>query len=151
MKILFPWLAFFSMLTLAAQDSGTAEVRHTIDSFFEGFHQQDSIIMKQTVSDGLILQTIARNDKGGMFVKTEDFSKFMKGIASIPDSLSFREEIKEYTIKIDGTMANAWTTYEFWLNDSFSHCGVNSFQLFNDGTGWKIIYLIDTRRKEGCR
>ena len=36
----------------------------------------------------------------------------------------------------------------FGLMDNFSHCGVNSFQLFNDNGQWKIIYLIDTRRKK---
>jgi hypothetical protein len=56
-----------------------------------------------------------------------------------------------YNIQIDGAMANAWTSYEFWVNGSFSHCGVNSFQLFKDEGAWKIIYLIDTRRKEGCQ
>ena len=76
------------------------------------------------------------------------------------DSVALRESVskdivlqtigKTYNIQIDGPMANAWTNYEFWVNDSFSHCGVNSFQLFNDQGSWKIIYLIDTRRKEGC-
>ncbi len=48
-------------------------------------------------------------------------------------------------------MANVWAPYEFYLNNDFSHCGVNSFQLFFDGIQWKIIYLIDTRRKQGCK
>jgi hypothetical protein len=47
-------------------------------------------------------------------------------------------------------MAAIWTEYSFYLGDKFSHCGVNSFQLFKDETGWKIIYIVDTRRKEGC-
>ncbi len=47
-------------------------------------------------------------------------------------------------------MANAWTPYEFWYNGNFSHCGVNSFQLIKKDEKWKIIYLVDTRRKEGC-
>lgn len=150
MKILIPLLFLVSAQTLFSQESGSEAVKHTIDTFFDGFHRQDSTLLKQTVSEGIILQTIAKNNDGRMFVKTEDFSEFIKGIAGIPDSVSFRETIKNYNIKIDGAMANAWTTYEFWLNDSFSHCGVNSFQLFNDGTSWKIIYLIDTRRKVDC-
>lgn len=35
-------------------------------------------------------------------------------------------------------------------NGNFSHCGVNSFQLFHDNGQWKIIYLIDTRQRTGC-
>jgi hypothetical protein len=47
-------------------------------------------------------------------------------------------------------MANAWVGYEFWLNGNFSHCGINSFQMVNFDGDWKIIYLIDTRGRDGC-
>ena len=85
-----------------------------------------------------------------MFRETE-FSRFLKGIVTIPDSIPFREEITGYNINIDGTMANAWTDYKFWLKDELSHCGVNSFQLINYDGDWRIIYIIDTRRKADCR
>ena len=45
-------------------------------------------------------------------------------------------------------MANAWTPYQFWFNDQFSHCGVNSFQLIKVDNTWKIFFLVDTRRKD---
>ena len=53
-----------------------------------------------------------------------------------------------FDIKIDGNMANAWTPYEFWFDGNFSHCGINSFQLIKEDKTWKIIYLVDTRRKK---
>ena len=33
---------------------------------------------------------------------------------------------------------------------AFSHCGANSFQLMKGADGWKIVYLVDSRRTEGC-
>ncbi len=78
------------------------------------------------------------------------FSKFLKGIVSIPKDASFKEELLDYQISIDGNMANAWTPYKFYFKDKFSHCGVNSFQLVKIDGKWQIIYIIDTRRKEGC-
>ncbi|NAS13437.1 nuclear transport factor 2 family protein [Poritiphilus flavus] len=137
-------------LHVAAQSEEMA-VQKTIEAFFDGFHKQDSIIMKQTVSEEPILQTIGKNKEGETLVRTEKFEKLIKSIVSIPDSVKFQEKLLSFNIQIDGAMANAWTPYEFWLNDKFHHCGVNSFQLFNDGSGWKIIYLIDTRRREGCQ
>ena len=47
-------------------------------------------------------------------------------------------------------MANAWAPYEFYINSEFSHCGINSFQLIKIEGNWKIIYIIDTRRKDNC-
>jgi len=125
-------------------------VQQTIATFFEGFHKQDSLILKNTVADDVIFQTIGKNKEGKLMVKNEVFSNFLKSIVSIPKTTKFKERITDYNIQIDGPMANAWTSYEFWVNDNLSHCGVNSFQLFNDGASWRIIYLIDTRRKEGC-
>lgn len=148
------WLTFlFFLMALGcviAQASEEKMVQNTIDSFFKAFHQQDSTALKETVSKDIVLQTIGKNEAGREVVKTENFSNFLKSIVSIPTTTKFEEKILSYNIQIDGAMANAWTSYEFWVNGSFSHCGVNSFQLFKDQGTWKIIYLIDTRRKEGC-
>ncbi|MBU2907286.1 MULTISPECIES: nuclear transport factor 2 family protein [Arenibacter] len=146
---------FFLVLLMAfnfgnAQNNAEKMVKRTIEAFFEAFHQQDSMALKETVSKDIVLQTIGKDADGREVVKTDDFNHFLKSIVSIPATTKFEEKIMSYNIQIDGAMANAWTNYEFWVNDNFSHCGVNSFQLFNDQGAWKIIYLIDTRRKEGC-
>jgi len=141
---------FLVCANIIAQDSEKDAVQKTIEAFFEGFHQQDSVAIKETVANEVILQTIAKDSLGKDYVRTEDFSKFIKNIVSIPETTKFQETIKSYSIQVDGPMANAWTAYEFHVNDNFSHCGVNSFQLVKQEDTWKIIYLIDTRRKEGC-
>ncbi len=136
---------------LSGQDNQEQEVRQTIMRFFEGFHKQDSLIMKSVIGPDPILQTLGRNKEGITEIRSESFDRLVQAIVSIPDTVKFEERIKSYQISIDGPMANAWTPYEFWLNEEFSHCGVNSFQLFHDGSAWKIIYLIDTRRRENCQ
>ncbi len=141
-------LVFFNT---SAQDSEKAVVQKTIEIFFDGFHNQDSIQIKKTVSSAILLQTITQDESGNVLVKTQDFSDFLKSIVGIPKTTKFEEFIKDYSIQIDGPMANAWTSYEFRIDDTFHHCGVNSFQLVKDSEkGWQIIYLIDTRRKEDC-
>lgn len=140
------------IFNLSAQDSEKAVVQQTIETFFDGFHNQDSIQIKNTVSNDIVLQTISQDESGNTLVKTQDFSGFLKSIVGIPNTKKFEEVIKDYSIQIDGPMANAWTSYEFRIDDTFHHCGVNSFQLVKDSyEGWQIIYLIDTRRKEDCK
>lgn len=136
---------------LTAQESEKVAVQKAIETFFEGFHKQDSIQIKSTVSNAILLQTIAQDESGNVKVKNQDFSGFLKSVVGIPKTTKFKEIIKEFSIQIDGPMANAWTPYEFRIDDTFHHCGVNSFQLVNDADkGWQIVYLIDTRRKENC-
>lgn len=146
----------FSFLVIAitnlsfSQEQDYRDVKESIEIFFKGFHQRDSSIIKSVVAGDIILQSIGRDNEGHSRMRTDSFGNFLKSIVSIPDSLAFKEEIHEFHIQVDGPLAHAWTPYTFWINDKKSHCGVNSFQLFNDDTSWKIIYLVDTRRKEDC-
>ena len=145
-----PFLLFLMFLNITAQENQETKVRQTIETFFKGFHTKDTLLIKETVSEEIIVQSIGADKDGKATVRTEDFSRFLNSIASIPDSVDFQEKIKSFNIQTDGTMANVWTPYEFWYNGTLSHCGVNSFQLFKNGSDWQIIYLIDTRRREDC-
>lgn len=136
--------------TITAQDSEEIKVKQAIDTFFEGFHKGDTMLMKTVMYGKFPTQTTYKNKEGKSILVTEESSKLIQAIASRPVDQKWDERLLDYSIQVDGTMANAWTPYEFWFNDAFSHCGVNSFQLFNDDGNWKIIYLIDTRRREGC-
>ena len=144
------FLVFLISGTIFAQNSDELEVKNTIIKFFDAFHKQDSVAIKELVSKDLKLQSIGKNKEGNTQLRSEEFSTFLKSIISIPKDQKFEEKLLDFKIRIDGDMANAWTPYEFWFNDKFSHCGVNSFQLVKLEGAWKIIYLIDTRRREGC-
>lgn len=150
MRILICLLLIFSSCGLNAQNNEKEEVKKAVEMFFDGFHNQDSTLIKRTTSPAIIMQTIGRDKEGVSVVKTSDFNNFLKSIVSIPDTTKFREKLLSFQIQIDGSMANAWTPYEFWINDVLSHCGVNSFQLHKQDGSWKIIYIIDTRRRDDC-
>jgi len=132
------------------QQNAKEEVQLAIEHFFDGFHKQDTLALQKSVSDAVVLQTISKDSLGSTVVRSESFQNFAKGIASIPKEISFQEKLTGFNIQIDGNMANAWVSYEFWLKGEFHHCGVNSFQLVKYDDTWKIVYLIDTRRKEKC-
>lgn len=143
-------ILYFILLLISAETfaQSEAEVQKTIETFFEGFHKQDSTLLNQVVYKDVTLQTIAINREGKTILHTEDYDKFIASILSIPENQKFEEKLLSFDIKIDGNMANAWTPYEFWFNDQFSHCGVNSFQLIKVDNAWKIFFLVDTRRKD---
>lgn len=127
-------------------------LRKVIDVFFEALHTGDSTLMKQTIdSEQLKIQTTGTNRAGNSVLITQEVTDFLTAIASKKPTDKYEEKLLSYHYQIDGAMAHVWTPYEFYFNDDFSHCGVNSFQFFNDGKGWKIIYLIDTRRRNNCK
>lgn len=122
------------------------QVQKTIETFFEGFHAKDTITMKSMCSDTVMLQSISENATGNK-LSSDRAKAFYKSIASIPETIKFEERLLSYNIQVDGAMAHVWTPYEFYVNGTFSHKGVNAFTLYFDNNTWKIIYLVDTRRK----
>lgn len=144
MKNLLIIILFFIYFPLNAQDLHPKKV---IEDFFIAFHAKDTITLKEWCHPEIIMQTIA-NTKEGNKIETNEFSAFLKSIASIPVNMKFEERVLNYNVQIDGNLAHVWTPYEFYINDQLSHIGANSFTLYNDNGKWQIIHLIDTRRKK---
>ena len=135
-------LLFFSLYSQAQN----AEIKNTIETFFEGFHAKDTVKLQTVCANKIILQSIMEGSKGNKLTN-ETPKKFYNSIAIIPAEMKFEEKILSYSIQIDGSMAHVWTPYAFYINGKLSHKGVNAFTLFKENEVWKIIYLIDTRRK----
>ena len=139
-------VSFSNSYSQTAEDS----VKTVINTMFAAMKNADGAMLKGTFSDSIVFQTIARTKDGFTVVRTESPSGFIEQISkSSPGSLD--ERISFETVKVDGPLAIAWTPYSFYYNGQFSHCGVNSFQLVRFNGIWKIQYIIDTRRKQGCK
>jgi len=128
-----------------AEDS----IMYTINTLFAAMKNGDASLFKTVFSDSAVMQTIIRNKEGHTQVKTESVNEFASFVGQLKKD-SADERIRFETIKVDGPLAIAWTPYNFYYNGVFSHCGVNSFQLVRFEGKWKIQYLVDTRRKQGC-
>ncbi len=132
--------------TVSAEETA---VKATINNLFDGMRTSDSTLIRKAFAPKSIMQTIAMSKEGKAMVRSESVDGFVKSI-SAPHPEKYDERIVFTKVLIDGNLASVWTDYKFYVGDKFSHCGVNSFQLFKSEEGWKIIYIIDTRRKDRC-
>ena len=149
MKYLMLITALVGSSLVSKAQTAEDSVKLTVNRLFEGMKTSDGAMIRSAFSDSAILQSIGRDKAGKPTVENElvaDFADFMnkqpKGAAD--------ERITYDVIKIDGQLAIVWAPYKFNFKGSFSHCGVDSFQLVKIGNEWKIQYLIDTRRRTGC-
>ena len=146
---------FFIVLTVLAisisSEAQSAEdsVKAVVTNLFTAMIKSDTVLLKSCFADSMVLQTIVRGKNGGAEVKSETAATFVKSISSLKPG-SADEQITFGTVLIDGPLALVWTPYKFYFNGQFSHCGVNSFHLVRFKDGWRIQYLIDTRRRTGC-
>lgn len=145
-------LALLLVNNVKAQETGEKEeIKAVVDTFFEGFHNGDTLKMRSVLNSEVKLFTAFNNKANEDELRTGSIDDLLKGVAKKPADQKWDERLLDYDIKIDGSMANVWTPYEFYYNDTFLHCGVNSFQLFKDKGHWKIVFLMDTRHQTGCK
>lgn len=145
-------LAGFTVLLAVKIQAQTAvdSVKATVDKMFRLMKSSEGTLMlKECFADSAILQTIARDKSGSTLVKNEVLADFAKLISTLPKDAA-DERIVYDMVRVDGPLAMVWAPYKFYFNGQFSHCGVNSFQLVRSNGVWKIQYLVDTRRKQGC-
>lgn len=148
MKKLFLLFCLIPVFTFAQND--TTEVQKTIDVMFNGMRKGDSAMVHSAFHPKAMLHSTLKRKTGETEFITEQLSEFITAVAS-PHAEIWNEIIWSYEIKIDGIMATAWTPYTFYLGDTLSHCGVNSFTLMKTDKGWKIVSITDTRRKNNCK
>ncbi|MGB5653230.1 MAG: nuclear transport factor 2 family protein [Robiginitalea sp.] len=150
MKTRLTLIFLLAFVPALAQSSGEDAINKTIEEFFEGFHNRDTAQMRSVLHEQVHMQRIGTDAGGKPFIKEESVMDFLTSMASLPDTLKIEERLHFYITQTDGSMANAWTPYSFYVQDKLHHCGVNSFQLFYDGAAWKIIYIVDTRQLKAC-
>lgn len=152
MKFLMTLVLFFFALNISAQNAFNEEdAKMIIDTFFDGFHKGDTLIMNTVLAPKVTLQSASKKKEGLDTLEESNFGNFKKSIALRPSNQVWKEVLLDYKVSIDGNLAHVWTPYEFYFNDQFSHCGANAFTLAKLPEGWKIVHLIDSRRKEGCK
>jgi len=148
-RILILLTAAIFISTITKAQSAEDSVKAVVNQLFAAMKGANAAMLKETFADSAVLQTIRRKQDGTFFVQDEKVSDFVEQIGKAKkDSLD--ERITFETVKIDGPLAIAWTPYKFYYAGNFSHCGVNSFQLVRINGRWKIQFLIDTRRRQGC-
>lgn len=150
MKYFFIVLTVMVYGTTAKAQSAEDSVKAVINSLFTAMKTANPVLLKTTFADSMVLQTISKNKEGKLVVIDENPADFI-GIISKESPGNADERITFVVVKVDGPLAIAWTPYNFYYKGQFSHCGVNSFQLVRFNGEWKIQYLIDTRRKQGCK
>lgn len=123
----------------------TLAVKAVINRFFEGMEKGDSALLKSTCTERPLLQTFITDRNGQLRVVETPFADFISAISK-PAKQQYKEVISFGAILLEQQLASVWTPYTFYVDGKAHHHGTNSFQLVKMTDGWKIQYIIDTRR-----
>lgn len=134
-----------------AQKVDKIALKKAVYTLFEGMRNADSAAVHAVFHHKVVLQGIHFSEKQQkqFFSDGALLSNFLKAIGTPHDQI-WDEKIGKIKLRIDGPLAHAWCNYQFFVGKNFSHCGVNSFTFVKLNYEWKVVQLIDTRRKDNC-
>jgi len=139
----------FSTITAFSQSSEQEAVKKVVNNLFTAMRTSDTVLLKSVFSPDMILHSIGQKADGSTVLQSDKAAGFIKAVGT-PHKEIYDERIVITDVKIDGHLASVWAPYKFYVGTQFSHCGVDVFQLMKTAAGWKIIYIVDTRRKDNC-
>lgn len=142
MRILFLLLCGLSF-TLSAQSSPKA----TISAIFDAMKAGDTTGLRSYFHPDATLHSVITKPDGKTVVQAGSIDRWFAGIQGA-DAGAWEEELHYAEVRTDGKLASAWTPYVFNYKGAMHHCGVNTFQLVQDGAEdqWRVLHITDTRR-----
>lgn len=148
-KLILLTICVLSAPVVYAQSGEQGAVKKVINNLFTAMRTSDTVLLKSVFAPEMVLQSVMNKRDGSVGLVTEKAAAFIKSVGT-PHKEVYDERIVITDVKIDGPMASVWAPYKFYLGSTFSHCGVDVFQLMKTAEGWKIIYIVDTRHKDNC-
>jgi hypothetical protein len=136
----------------AAQASAAESVAQmaVVTELFDAMRAGDSARVRAVFHPQMVAMVSSDVGRDGVArVRMTPVDAFVKSIGT-PHAEVYDERLFNPRVLIDGTLASVWVDYSFYLGRTFSHCGVDIFQLAKVGEVWKIVALSDTRRMTGC-
>ena len=127
-----------------------AAVDSIVTSLFAAMRKGDSAAVRRAFHPRALLTTAGATREGTPQTTIDSVDAFVKAVGT-PHPEMWDERLYEPVIQVEGNMAVVWAPYSFFLGPVIQHCGIDAFQLAKGAEGWRIISLIDTRRRTGCR
>jgi hypothetical protein len=123
------------------------EALAVVTRLFEAMQAKDADGIRATfVPDGQLAVTQKRNGQTTVRILTIDaFAQTIsegKGV--------FRERMYKPEALVTGDLVTVRGRYGFYVDDRFSHCGMNSFHLVRTQQGWRIVNAASTLEFDGC-
>ena len=124
-----------------------ADVVQTLQLLFDALESGDEALLRSVVDPSVVMHSSETRDGATTFGSTT-----LDGLAARISSseVTLIERMWDPVVVVNGALATIWTPYDFYSGETFSHCGVDAFQLVRVDGVWKIVSIAFTRRNEGC-
>jgi hypothetical protein len=123
-------------------------VRATVQEFFRTMTARYSAGARRTLLEPDGQYWASGTSPQGPWVQRRTNAPYLESLGK--PGPRWQERIWDPTILVHGRLATLWAPYDFHIDGTFSHCGVDAFTLFRTNEGWKIATVAYTVEQEGC-
>jgi hypothetical protein len=146
-SVLISLLAMAPLAGQTRQEDDTTAVLATVQAFLDTMTSRDVEGARRVLMpEGRFHST--REQDGRTAVRVSAVEDYLKSLAGRKQDN--RERIWSPDVRVHGPIASVWTPYDFWVDGTFSHCGIDIFDLVKTAEGWKISALTYTVERTGC-
>lgn len=124
------------------------DVLAAVQSFFTTMNGRDSAGTRRVLDSTGDFVSVRTDENGQQVVRRAANSDYLNRVATLPQT--YLERMWDADVRVHGPIATVWTPYDFYIDGTFSHCGVDIFHLVKTDAGWKITSGTYTVERTGC-
>jgi hypothetical protein len=125
-----------------------AAVIASVQRFFDTMAECDVEGMRAVVEPEGRIVRLRAGPGGEPVASSSTFGEFLARLGPCPER--YLERMWDPQVRVHQGLATLWAPYDFWRGATFSHCGVDAFDLVKTTSGWKIVGGAYTVEPEGC-
>lgn len=131
---------------LPAADS--TEVVRISTALLAALSARDTAAVHAMLVPGAFLASVMdpANDQATVRFQTE--TQFLTAIGSAKERLL--ERLWDPRVILHGSLAEVHAPYDFFVNGTFSHCGIDVFTLMRHRGTWRVASIMYTVQRTGC-
>ena len=149
------WLNLALALTISigsgsafAQSSEEQAVLNTVNQFFQALSTRDRELLARITVPGSLNISTSVSRTGAAELRIQNYKQLLDNLGG--EGPSLLERAWSPTILIRRDIATFWAPYDFYVNETFSHCGIDSFQLIRRQGQWFLTNLSWTVESNNC-
>lgn len=119
-----------------------------VDRFFEAMHDHNVAAWLGTVIPEGLATGIKVGEGPQPFMRSWHWATYIENTAATPQNVS--ERLLDPDVKVERDLAMVWARYDFLVDGSLDHCGVDHFELIRKNGKWLVYNLTWTNQKVGC-
>lgn len=149
-------LVFSALLLLSTivHLNTTAQEKHpehdavmvVVDQFFEALNTDNQALMTSISIDGSHNYSIREKADRTFELR----SRQQDNSDTTPNAAKYTERYWDEIVLVNDLMAVFWAPYDFYIDEEFSHCGVDVFDLIKLDGQWKLANSMYTVIRNGC-